>query len=104
MNKQSSYVSTNEYSQKITDASFFDGGVASTAMSIPGSLKMMVNYADKFLQAVNVFYPTVSAAYNKNSIMAMARNRSVLKMKSWDSWDYKYVIIKDVSISKKGLS
>ena len=82
--------------------SFFDGGAAST-MSIPGSLKMMVDYADKFLQAVNVFYPTVSAAYNKNSIMAMARNRSVLKMKSWDSWDYKYVIIKDVSISKEGL-
>jgi hypothetical protein len=24
-------------------------------------------------------------------------------MKSWDSWDYKYVIIKDVSISKEGL-
>lgn len=83
--------------------SFFDSDMASTARSITGSLKMMVDYADKFLQTVNVFYPTVSAAYNKNSIMAMARNRSVLKMKSWDSWDYKYVIIKDVSISKDGL-
>lgn len=36
--------------------------------------------------------------------MAMARNRSVLKMKSWDSWDYKYVIIKNINITKDGIN
>ena len=82
---------------------FFEGGVQPSTLAVSGALKMMVNYADKFMRVVDVFYPTASASYNKNSLMAMARNRSVLKMKSWDSWDYKYVIIKDINISKEGM-
>ena len=82
---------------------FFEGGVQPSTLAVSGALKMMVNYADKFMRVVDVFYPTVSASYNRNSLMAMARNRSVLKMKSWDSWDYKYVIIKDINISKEGM-
>lgn len=81
----------------------FEGGVQPSTFAISGALKMIVNYADKFMRIVDVFYPTTSASYNRNSLMAMARNRSVLKMKSWDSWDYKYVIIKDINISKEGM-
>lgn len=39
--------------------------------------------------------------YNKNSLEAMIDNRSILKMKMWDSWRYKYVVITNYDISKE---
>lgn len=44
---------------------------------------------------------TETPMFNKNSLEAMWRNRSVLKMKTWDSWRYKYVVITNLSISKE---
>lgn len=40
--------------------------------------------------------------YNKNSIERMWRERSILKMKVWNSWDYKYVAITNFEVTKEG--
>lgn len=40
--------------------------------------------------------------YNKNSLEAMWLNRSILKMKVWNSWRYKYVSIVSLDTSKDG--
>ena len=40
--------------------------------------------------------------YNKNSLELMWRLRRVLKLKVWNSWKYKYVVINDIDISKDG--
>lgn len=40
--------------------------------------------------------------YNKNSLECMWLMRRVLKIKLWNSWSYKYVIITDLDISKEG--
>lgn len=39
--------------------------------------------------------------YNKNSLEAMRNNRSILKLKTWDSWRYKYVMINNLDFSKE---
>lgn len=40
--------------------------------------------------------------FNKNSIETMWRMRHILKMKMWNSWEYKYVAIVDMDITKEG--
>lgn len=47
---------------------------------------------------------TETPMFNKHSLEAMWRNRVVLKMKTWDSWKYKYVVITNFSIAKDPLS
>ena len=39
--------------------------------------------------------------YNKNSLEAMWKNRSILKLKLWNGWKYKYVSIVNIDISKE---
>lgn len=39
---------------------------------------------------------------NLDSLISMSRNRSVLLYKSFDSWDFKYVVIKNIKATKKG--
>lgn len=39
--------------------------------------------------------------YNKNSLECMWRNRTILKMKMWNSWKYKYVVITQLDVSKE---
>lgn len=40
--------------------------------------------------------------YNKASLEAMIRNRTILKMKTWDGWRFKYVVITNMDVSKDG--
>ena len=40
--------------------------------------------------------------YNKNSLEAMWRNRSILKLKLWNGWKYKYVAVNNIDITKEG--
>ena len=40
--------------------------------------------------------------YNKESLETMWRMRHILKMKMWNSWQYKYVAIVDMDITKEG--
>ena len=39
--------------------------------------------------------------YNKNSLEAMWKNRSILKLKLWNGWKYKYVSIVSTDVSKE---
>ena len=40
--------------------------------------------------------------YNKYSLEMMWKLRHIVKMKMWNSWDYKYVSIVDIDITKEG--
>lgn len=40
--------------------------------------------------------------YNKNSLEIMWRMRHIIKMKVWNSWDYKYLAITNCEITKEG--
>lgn len=40
--------------------------------------------------------------YNKNALEAMWRGRKIVKMKLWNSWEYKYLAIVDLDITKEG--
>lgn len=40
--------------------------------------------------------------YNKYSLETMWKLRHIVKMKMWNSWDYKYVAIVDIDITKEG--
>ena len=40
--------------------------------------------------------------FNKQSLELMWKLRHIVKMKMWNSWEYKYVAIVDVDISKEG--
>lgn len=44
-----------------------------------------------------------SASLNADSLKNMARNRSVLLYKQWDSWNFKYVVIESIKLDKTGL-
>lgn len=43
-----------------------------------------------------------SPDYNKASLDAMMKSRSILKMKTWEGWRYKYVVITNMDITKDG--
>ena len=40
--------------------------------------------------------------YNKASIEYMWSNRRILKLKLWNGWKFKYLIIKDFDVTKTG--
>lgn len=40
--------------------------------------------------------------FNKSSLEMMWRQRHIVKMKVWNSWEYKYVAINDIDITKEG--
>ena len=40
--------------------------------------------------------------YNKNSLEYMWRNRRILKFKMWNGWKFKYLVIKDLDLTKTG--
>ena len=40
--------------------------------------------------------------FNKQSLELMWKLRHIVKMKVWNSWEYKYVAIVDIDISKEG--
>lgn len=52
---------------------------------------------DDFLHSV-----TSENDYNKESLEAMWRMRHIVRMKMWNSWQYKYVAISDIEITKEG--
>lgn len=82
--------------------SFFEPTATGTVLSVASRVAQAMDYTSRLAKTVDFFMGSSSSMYNRNSLMAMARNRSVLKMKSWDSWDYKYVVIKNLNISKDG--
>ena len=70
--------------------------------SVIASIKAALSPLTTLVDMASNFTPYSFASYNVNSILAMSRNRSVLMYKSWDSWDFKYVVISNVIFSKIG--
>ncbi len=60
------------------------------------------NYADGF--DINDFISNTvhQSDFNKQSIELMWKLRHIVKMKMWNSWEYKYVAIMDMDITKEG--
>ena len=44
----------------------------------------------------------VTPEYNKNALEAMWKGRKIIKMKMFNSWKYKYLVITDFDITKEG--
>lgn len=75
--------------------------VGTTYMQILTSvLKTLV--ATDFSSVKNMITSVLSTPeYNKNSLEAMFYSRSILKMKTWNSWKYKYVALTNMDITKE---
>lgn len=61
-------------------------GLYGTAVSVSSICNMLLQQQD----------------YNKNSIEYMWRNRRILKLKMWNGWKFKYLVIQDFECSKTG--
>ena len=57
----------------------------------------IVNYVTQDLVSADV------ADYNRDSLEKMCHNRSILRMKEWSGWTYKYGVITNCSLSKEPL-
>ena len=60
------------------------------------------NYADGFDVTDWISNTVHQPDFNKQSIELMWRLRHIVKMKMWNSWEYKYVSIIDMDITKEG--
>lgn len=83
----------------------FAGATASTLSR--SALNAATQVMQKILQTAKViprgeYFNSLEVPYNKNSLAAMAQSGHLLTMKSWDSWDYKKVVITECSIMKEG--
>lgn len=65
---------------------------------------MSTDYSAGRMTNIDDFITNVSghADYNKESLETMWRMRHIVKMKVWNSWQYKYVAIVDIDITKEG--
>lgn len=85
--------------------SVFAGATASTLSR--SALNAATQITQKILQTAKVmprgdYFNSLEVPYNKNSLDAMAQSGHLLTMKTWDSWDYKKVVITECSITKEG--
>lgn len=61
-------------------------GLYGTAVSVSSICNMLLQHQD----------------YNKSSIEYMWRNRRILKLKMWNGWKFKYLVIQDFECNKTG--
>lgn len=70
---------------------------------IQGLLRMLINQNYSEFDLNNWITDTVQQPdYNKQSLEIMWLMRHIVKMKVWNSWEYKYVAIVDLDITKEG--
>ena len=70
---------------------------------IKGLLRMLINQNYSSLDLNDwITSTTQQPDFNKQSLEMMWRLRRIVKMKMWNSWDYKYVAIVDMDITKEG--
>ena len=60
------------------------------------------NYATDFDYQSFITNTVQAPDFNKQSLELMWKLRRIVKMKMWNSWEYKYVSIVDIDISKEG--
>lgn len=68
-------------------------------------LSLAKKAVDMILNTLGIAYAPLANVpkYNKNSLEAMWRNRTLLKMKMWDGWNFKYVAITNIDITKDSM-
>ena len=95
-------------STAVTDS--LGSGMASlmnTAASGMTVLRLLTKLFTVSADIVNYFTKDVTkwdvADYNRDSLEAMCRNRSILRMKEWSGWTYKYGVITSCTLSKEPL-
>jgi hypothetical protein len=70
---------------------------------IKGLLRMLINQNYSSFDLNDwISSTTQQPDFNKQSLEMMWRLRRIVKMKMWNSWDYKYVAIVDMDITKEG--
>ena len=71
---------------------------------IKGLLRSLIagNYADGFDITDWLSNTVHQPDYNKQSLEIMWKCRHIVKMKMWNSWEYKYVSIIDIDVTKEG--
>lgn len=108
-----SFIYNTQTMQAITTALLKTSGKTSAVASWSTLSQPMVKFYKDFLKTlltqrkdggVDDFINNVmnQPDYNKNSLECMWQLRRVLKMKVWNSWEYKYVTITDLDITKEG--
>ena len=72
-------------------------------------IKILTNIMDSLLNLSatssvleNIKNYFVTPEYNKNALEAMWKGRKIIKMKMFNSWKYKYLVITDIDITKEG--
>lgn len=108
-----SFIYNTQTMQAITTALLKTSGKTSAVASWSTLSQPMVKFYKDFLKTLLTQRKDGSADdfinnvmnqpdYNKNSLECMWQLRRVLKMKVWNSWEYKYVTITDLDITKEG--
>jgi hypothetical protein len=71
---------------------------------IKGLLRTLIagNYTDGFDITDWLTNTVQQPDFNKQSLEIMWKCRHIVKMKMWNSWEYKYVAITDIDITKEG--
>lgn len=63
----------------------------------------VIDYTSKIVNLMNKFVPSGSTMYNRNSLLFMQRNRSLLKFKTWEGMGKSvYGAIKNIKVWKEG--
>lgn len=96
---------TNKGSNDVTRILSSWGTLATPYMSLLKSLlKTLVlnNYAEEFDFKTWLTNTIQQPDFNKQSLELMWKLRRIVKMKMWNSWEYKFVAITDIDISKEG--
>lgn len=109
-----SFIFNTATMQSINSALLQTSSKASNALSSWSTMSQpYIKLIKDIIKALLVHRPDLSANefvnnvmstpdYNKNSLECMWQLRRILKLKVWNSFDYKYVVITDLDITKEG--
>lgn len=75
---------------------------ANVMLTVSNSLKSIVRAFSSLQSLTGKIGGFSGERLNIDSLLSMARNRSVLLYKTYDSWEFKYVVIKNIKATKKG--
>lgn len=85
-------------------ATRWTNNLVSYSVPVVNTIKELLNGLLNLKGAVSTDWLTnimSTPSYNKDSLEAMWRNRTILKLKLWNGWSYKYVVITNIDITKE---
>jgi hypothetical protein len=102
-------LASGQFNRQMNDlAGMFEGFIEifsgqSSYQSFFTPAQALVSLGNNVLSSAAKLPNSASAAYiNKNSLDAMAESQTILTLKMWTGYDYKYVVITGVDIKKSG--